>query len=159
MRRILLIICIMIPWNLVTAQNQQNPYLINVSFGFGPNYGGIGLKTVIGYKNSGLLIGTGYNSVDFAYEIGGQFSLGPWYINAGYAPMGGGYDEITSKGRSIYGANITTGVNFAFGKERRLFSDLGVGYSWGGTVPELYERLDGFNWVIGLGYRLIELKQ
>jgi hypothetical protein len=153
MRRFLLIISIIITVSQGTAQIIQDPSLINVSLGYGPNYGGVGVKTVIGYGNSGLLIGVGYTGIGLAYAIGGQYGIGPWYINGGYAPYGGGYDRITSNARSLYGANIMSGVNLRFGKSRKLFFDLGIGYSWGGTIPELDFRPKTYMWGFGFGYR------
>jgi len=144
--------------NLLDAQIIRDPTLLNVSLGYGPNYGGVGIKTVIGYGNSGFLIGVGYTGIDLAYAIGGQYSIGPWYINGGYAPYGGGYDRVTSSARSLYGANLMSGVNLRFGKKRKLFVDLGIGYSWGGTVTGLDFRPKAFMWGFGIGYRLFDIR-
>ena len=128
----------------------QNSHLLNVSLGAGHNYAGVGLKTVVGYNNSGLLLSAGYRGGILAYAIGGQFSLGPWYINGGIVPF-------VTGAHNIYCSNMMTGININRGQTKRIFLDIGAGYAWGGVIEGVDEKAHGFSWTIGIGYRLFQL--
>ena len=129
--------------------------IVSTSIGVGSNYGGIGSKTIIGYKNSGLLVGVGHYTIGIAYEIGIQYSYRWLYINAGYAPFGvAGKEDGNHK--NIYGKNITSGVMISLGKRKRTFIDLGYGYCWDGKLTGNNGEeiiVDGFMAVLGIGYR------
>ncbi len=63
--------------------------MINIGIGLGSNYGGIGCKTVIGYKDSGLLVGLGtVFGYGLGFEVAGQYSYKWWFINMGYGVYG-----------------------------------------------------------------------
>src|ERR1700712_3663995 len=67
------------------CQDRIPASIVNVGIGGGINYGIFGVKTVTGYKNSGLLLGLGYCPGGLlGYEIGGQISIKWFYINMGY---------------------------------------------------------------------------
>lgn len=140
---------------IIIACNQvytQNTHLLNISFGLGHNYAGVGLKTIVGYKNSGLLLSAGFRGFKLAYAIGGQFSIGPWYINGGIIPF------VTGR-ENIYNSNMMTGANINLGQTKKLFLDIGAGYAWGGVIEGLNEEAHGFIWAVGIGYRFVELKE
>jgi hypothetical protein len=151
---------------------------LNLGIGIGPNYGQMGIKTIIGYKNSGLLIGvggypghrtynidTGKDIIDWiiAYEVGGQISYKWWYANLGYGVydyfQGYWNDEVD---KVMKGGIFITGVMVSIGKEKRFFIDAGLGVDWGATYRDYtlrgvyigektYNKLAG---VIGFGVRL-----
>ena len=162
------------------SQSDYPKTVFNLGVGLGPNYGGIGTKTIIGYKNSGLLIGAGryrghrtINSVSgketfewiTAYEIGGQISYKWWYANLGY----GVYDFFQKYwsddvDKVMKGGIFITGVMVNIGKEKIYFIDAGLGLDWGATYRDytfrgvyigekIYNKVAG---VIGLGIRLWE---
>lgn len=172
--------------SLISIEYSQNKYpntILNLGIGIGPNYGQTGIKTIIGYKNSGLLIGVGgyrwhrtINSVSgkeifdwiTTYEIGGQISYKWWYANLGY----GVYDFFQKNwsdevDKVMKGGIFITEVMVSIGKEKRCFIDAGLGVDWGATYKDYtltgvyigektYNKLAG---VIGFGIRLCKRKE
>lgn len=137
------------------SQNDYPESYFNIGLGLGPNYGGIGTKSVIGYKNSGLLVGLGIFGENLGYEVGGQISYKWLFANLGYGVYGTAESLIDIK--LIKGGILMTGVMITIGKAKRFFIDLGIGYDWGGTyIGDLGEKKK-FNTIdgeFGLGFRL-----
>ncbi len=67
-----------------TNISHNNTYFINT--GLGTQIGGTGLRTTIGYKNSGLLITYGFLG-DGSYSIGGQLSMYNMYLSYSYGTL------------------------------------------------------------------------
>lgn len=164
---------------LISVGYSQNDYQkshLNLSIGIGPNYGQTGMKAVIGFKNSGFLLGVGkyrghktYSSdkdiYDWftAYEIGGQISYKWWYANLGYGVYGfhqGYWNDEPDK--VMAGGIFITGLMINMGKNKRFFIDSGIGCGFGATYRDYtlrgiylgdktYTRVAG---IIGFGIRL-----
>lgn len=112
--------------------------ILNLGTGFGTTYGGFGFKTVIGRKNSGLLVGLGSNfGLGLGYSIGGQISLKWWYVSASYGTYLGGTRFQSGNFSEVnvpVGVHLMTGAMVNLGKPKRCFLDFGIGLSLGGTI-------------------------
>jgi hypothetical protein len=135
---------------------------MNIGVGLGMNYGEIGLKSVIGAKNSGLLIGLGSNpDVGLGYEIGAQISADWFYANIGYGTFGSRTTTVNGvviESVSLSAVNILIGGMINLGKAKRGFIDLGLGHTIG--APAYHDFLGNdfdqnqFTFSLGFGYRL-----
>lgn len=141
------------------AQNEYPKSIVNVGVGLGGNYGGIGTKTIVGYKNSGLLIGLGTGGDGLWYEIGGQISYKWMYVNLGYGVIGTASNELTNNTTElIKGKMFTLGAMINLAESKKYFLDLGIGYDWDGTYTAngYTNEKDKFNTLdaaIGFGVR------
>lgn len=115
--------------------------VVNLGTGFGTTYGGLGAKAIIGYRNSGLLVGLGsIFGQGLGYSIGGQISAKWWYASISYGTylaasrtqFGNGPAEVSIP----VGAHFMTGAMINLGKPKRCFLDLGIGLSLGGTIKQ-----------------------
>src|SRR5688572_15992028 len=71
-----------------TAQTKLPDSFINVGIGIGGNYGLVGTKTVVGFKNSGLMVGLGRSHDGYlVYQIGGQISYKWAYATLSYGGL------------------------------------------------------------------------
>ena len=142
--------------DLTIAQTKLPDTFINVGVGIGANYGGLGTKTVVGFKNSGLLVGLGRGADGIpGYQIGGQISYKWVYATLSYGGLvrQRGQDQVPIPNE----ANLMFGAMLSLGKSKRSFIDLGIGqylsayttetwapYGWGASL----------NIAVGFGYRL-----
>ncbi|WPR71493.1 hypothetical protein SLW70_16390 [Flavobacterium sp. NG2] len=142
------------------CQNNDINNYFNFGIGLGGNYGGLGTKTIIGYKNSGLLVGLGTFSGGLGYEVGGQISYKWLYVNLGYGIIGVSENQLTNnRTELIKGKMLTTGAMINFGNSNKYFLDLGIGYDWDGNYTSnsytneksKFHTIDG---AIGFGIRL-----
>ncbi|MBA0883685.1 hypothetical protein [Flavobacterium undicola] len=142
------------------CQNDYPNNILNIGVGIGGNYGGIGTKTIIGYRNSGLLVGLGSFGGGLWYEIGGQISYKWMYLNLGYGIIGVSENLLTNDNTElIKGKMATIGAMINLGKSKKYFLDLGIGYDWDGTYTSnsYTNEKDTFNTIdaaIGFGIRL-----
>jgi hypothetical protein len=144
----------------------------NFSAGLGPNFGILGVKSVVGYKNSGLLLGFGHTFSDgiWGYEIGGQFAYDHWFLNAGYG-IYSTYDNYSNNvlvgHGALKGLIVSTGAMINVGKPKLAFIEIGGGLTFPGNQPEekYYHGLKSqpvpvrvtFN--VGVGYRIAKKKK
>ena len=83
------------------------------------NYGVFGVKSVIGYKNSGLLLGLGaVPGGVLGYEIGAQYSYDWIFFNAGYG-VSGIIEHEGEKPEAVNSASIIMGGMFSILKIRK----------------------------------------
>lgn len=142
------------------CQNDHPNNILNIGFGIGGNYGGIGTKTIIGHNNSGLLVGLGSAGGGLWYEIGGQISYKWIYMNLGYGIIGVSENVLTNDDTElIKGKMFTIGAMINLGKSKKYFLDLGIGYDWDGkyTSNSYTNEKDKFTTIdgaIGFGIRL-----
>lgn len=133
--------------------------IINVGVGLGGNYGGVGTKTIIGYRNSGLLIGLGSGGGGLWYEVGGQISYKWMYANLGYGIIGVSKNVLSNDIKElIEGKMFTAGAMINLSESKKYFLDLGIGYDWDGKYKSnSYTNENGtFNTIdaaIGFGIR------
>lgn len=138
---------------LPTYPKYPNSWL-NIGLGTGSNYGGMGIKAVFGFKNSGLTVGVGTNGAQqyLSYNIGFQVSYKFLYTSFTY----GSYPscmEIKNGGYSIpYGFHNVIGVMIGLGKLKRNFIDVGVEISYGGYVLGNVNILSGASGSIGTSF-------
>jgi hypothetical protein len=141
-----------------TAQTKLPDTFINVGLGIGANYGVMGTKTVIGFKNSGLMVGLGYRDFfgDPVYSIGAQISYKWAYTTLSY----GGSFRQQSQGEELIPneTNLMFGAMISLGKSKRSFIDLGIGqflsaYTKNGEWAQ-YGWSASLNAAVGFGYRL-----
>jgi hypothetical protein len=135
--------------------------ILNFGVGIGPNYGGVGTKTVLGYKNSGLLIGLGtFAFSGFAYEIGAQVSYRWMFANIGYGVYSKAENLLLDKYQMIKGGIFMTGAMINLGKPKKFFLEAGLGYDWGGTYESEGEikSFNSIDAILGFGVRLMNLK-
>jgi len=139
----------------VFCQNIPNSY-VNVGISLGQSSGGLGLKTVIGYRNSGLLFGIGsWGAGITGYKIGGQISIHHFYAEIGY-----GVVSITQENNyAIYpisAGSMLIGGMFGLGKTKHVFIDIGVGYSFGAKIQTMFGEIKAevLCYNIGIGYRI-----
>ncbi len=116
---------------------------------------------MIGYKNSGGLIGLGLTPNGmFGYEFGFQISWKWFYFNAGY----GVFDTKQNEKRPGHSFEETmeafdamAGVMIGFGPTRRVFIDAGIGHTFFGPQERVHGiKIDHntFTGVIGIGIRI-----
>ena len=130
---------------------------INVGVGLGMNYGIFGIKTVFGYRNSGLLLGIGVVPGGIVgYEIGAQISKDWFFANIGYGVVGT-YQINNDPIQAINAGDILVGGMIGLGKKKRTFIDLGVGHTFGApTITDFLGNVivqNTFNVILGVGYR------
>ena len=134
---------------------------VNFGVGLGKNYGGIGVKTVIGYRNSGLLLGLGsLPGGVLGYEIGGQLSSNAFYANFGYGVLGT-YQVNDGPINPIKSMSFLVGGMVSLGKEKATFIDLGLGHTIGAPTIQIgpfEESQEAFIFVVGIGFRLLKKK-
>ncbi|MGE0568172.1 MAG: hypothetical protein AB7O73_09500 [Bacteroidia bacterium] len=152
---------------LMYAQKKEKPprppfpnSIIDFGIGAGPNYGIFGFKTVIGYKGSGLILGTGVFESQFAMQVGVQVSY-KWFF-ASYAY--GTYGSATSQ----FGNTLLLDGNIAAGggrinllRNKKLFLELGVAYTWGAYVVTPFSEVPvkGPAIISGIGWRFFNIKK
>ncbi|MBI9035567.1 MAG: hypothetical protein JEZ03_13970 [Bacteroidales bacterium] len=125
--------------------------VVHLSVGGGPQYGLLGVKSVIGYNNFGLVLGLG-GVADGAYQIGGQLGFGPIYVAVTYGSVGVLNDYA-------YNAkSVTFGTCINLNKNKRLFLDLGLGLYFDNEANHYAVDDYGLNLNAGLGYKLFKLK-
>ncbi|GCC52930.1 hypothetical protein SanaruYs_31700 [Chryseotalea sanaruensis] len=137
------------------AQDLPNSY-VNVGLGVGMNYGGFGTKTVLGYRNSGLLVGLGLmgNGI-VGYEIGGQLAIKSLYFNLGYG-VSGTYQINDDPIESVKSGNFMVGYMVDLGKEKTSFIDIAIGHTIGAPTIQIgpfEEDQSGVTFALGIGMR------
>jgi len=139
------------------AQTKLPSSFINVGIGVGGNYGFVGTKTVVGFKNSGLMVGLGRSTEGYpVYQIGGQISYKWAYATLSYGGLVCRDDQDDAP--IVSDANLMFGAMISLGKSKRAFIDLGIG-QYLSTYTE-NETTAGSSWVeslnaaVGFGYRL-----
>jgi hypothetical protein len=139
------------------AQTKLPDSFINVGIGIGGNYGFLGTKTVVGFKNSGLMVGLGRSLSGYpVYQIGGQISYKWAYATLSYGGLVWQRDHDDAPISS--GANLMFGAMISLGKSKRSFIDLGIGQYLNTYTKN--ETVAGSGWVeslnagLGFGYRL-----
>ena len=158
-RTLFLLIIILTFGEKSSAQSELPNSTINIGVGAGANYGILGTKAVLGYKNSGLLVGLGFiPGTDglIGYEIGAQVSSGAGYINVGYGVIGS--EQITGgRWKTIKAGNFMLGGMISLGRSKRLFIDLGIGHTFGAQSTRILGETISNNgpvFAAGLGLRL-----
>jgi hypothetical protein len=116
-----------------------------------------GTKTVLGYRNSGLLIGLGTmgNGI-VGYEIGAQVAVKSFYFNVGYG-ISGTYQVNLEPVESVKAGNIMVGYMISLGKAKTAFIDLALGHTLGAPTVQMgpfEEDQGGVTFGVGIGYRL-----
>ena len=160
----LLIVPFLLFGTFLSAQEEpENLYpksIISVGPGVGPNYGIFGVKTVTGYKNSGLLLSVGTLDGFTTFTVGGQVAVKWWYLSVGYGSyglhiIGNGQNETREL---MKGVIAMTGGMINLGKAKRFFIDTGVGFSTGYEVEGnifIDDRVEtAFSIALGVGYRI-----
>jgi hypothetical protein len=129
--------------------------IVDFGIGAGPNYGIFGAKTVIGYKGNGLLVGTGVFTGLFAFQLGAQASYKWFFANLCYGTMASVTNENTGTTELANGMIFMGGGKINLTKNKKLFLELGLGYTWGAYLytPAGSFPLGGVNAVSGLNYR------
>jgi hypothetical protein len=131
---------------------------LNIGFGYGPNYGILGLKSVIGIQNCGFLFGFGYTPFKTAgTELGLQLAIKWFYVNYGVAVVG--VYKYDSEPYKSYGTNyLTIGCMLNLGKNKRMFIDLGIGFRTSNyelNYDNSHKTVEDhtYSGAIGIGYR------
>lgn len=153
--KLVISLALVLTFNLNLLGQQEIPNSkFNISTGYGQSYGGSGIKTVTGYKNSGLLIGFGYFAPEIiGYKLGCQLSANNLYMELGYGTV----NIIKPNNRSIEdieGFSMTLGGMYGFGFENRIFLDFGIGSNIV-TQDMIYDfiSIKSIYLNFGLGYR------
>lgn len=132
---------------------------VDLGVGAGPNYGIIGIKSVFGYKGTGLMLGVGSVAGETAYEIGFQAKYLWFFINIGY----GTYGVYTIEGFGRKEEGLVNGTIVILGGQinlynQRLYLEAGFGLHSGGEfkgfLGETIQEEAGVSAVIGIGYRI-----
>lgn len=129
---------------------------VSLAFGAGANYGLIGMKSIIGRNNTGLLVGIGRVEGQIFGQLGFQLaSKNGAYVNIGYGPYK--FVVFDNKEQTIYGGTLMGGIMLDLIRNRRLFLDLGLGLLYGSSYKTAVgetARDNGFTFQIGIGYRI-----
>lgn len=147
-KKILLLAVLIIAVNTANSKGKYPNSIVNLGIGAGPNYGILGLKTVIGFKNNGLMFSAGTLERELFYTVGVQGSYKWLYYNFGYGSYGiaRSYDDK----ELIKGFIVSTGGMINIGRVKRMFIDLGVSFCTSSNGQYGQNLL--FN--IGYGFRL-----
>lgn len=153
--KISFIIILLFTYSTVKSQYKVPNSIINLSLGVGPSYGLAGVKAVVGYNNSGLIGCVGRHMEEFTGGIGAQFSVGWFYSNILYGKVGYYHDVYNDRIRYTLGWNISTGGIISFGKLRKGFIDLSIGYSEYTTTISVFDHLTAN---AGIGFKISKIK-
>ena len=163
MKKILLCCSIFFSVFVANAQksNDWDSYpdsFLDLGIGVGSNYGILGVKTVLGYKGSGLLIGIGSVEGQTTSSIGIQVAYKFFFVNIASSTVGIYRSEV---GNQI-DEGLVKGTSFIFGgrvnlnNTKRLFLELGLGFSSGDETDKFGNKVEmngpAFNF--GFGYRI-----
>ena len=145
--------------NLETREQVELPNTyFEIGFGVGPNYGIIGVKGVLGYKGTGLLLGVGSFSGFTTTSFGVQVAYRSAYISLTAADYGS--YEVNTNGKKEEG--LISGIVFMLGarpnltSNKKLFLDFGLGYASGGTIPSPFgtTQENQVTFSFGIGYKI-----
>ncbi|HKZ36781.1 MAG TPA: hypothetical protein VJ184_03955 [Chryseolinea sp.] len=156
MKTIIIALAFLLWIDHATAQTKLPDTFINVGIGIGGNYGLCGTKTVVGFKNSGLMVGLGRSRSGYpVYQLGGQISYKWAYATLSYGGLVRERDRDDAP--IVSGANLMFGSMISLGKSKRCFIDLAIGqylntYSNNETVGNSWA--ESLNAAVGFGYRL-----
>ncbi len=159
MKKNLLATLIALLFTLSTTQAQDGlpDSHVNLGVGAGMPYGALGTKVVVGYRNSGLMIGLGYMPGGLlGYEIGGQLAIKSFYFNLGYG-LSGTYQVNNGPVEPVKCGNFMLGYMVDLNKTKTVFIDLGVGHTIGAPTVEIgpfEENQGGVTFALGVGMRL-----
>ncbi len=165
MKRYLLFSIITLSFFSIYSQKKERPpfpnSIIDIGVGAGSNYGMLGAKTVLGYKGSGILIGTGIFSGQFAYQVGLQASYKWFFANFCYGTYSSVTDGKTGETELANGFIAMGGGKINLIRSKKLFLELGLGYGWGATYEFLGGSIPISNAVavVGIGYRIFNVKK
>ncbi len=150
MKILAMLLLVQVALPMKSQEKEESP--INFSLGIGPNYGLIGLKTVLGENHSGLLIGSGVVNGKVSLNAGFQLAMKSLYFSACYGDIG-----VTEDHTGIYftrGISINLGLNKDLSKTRPLFMTFGLGITFPGYPrPINYDYDYLVNVAAGIGYR------
>ena len=139
------------------AQDDLPDSHINLGVGLGMTHGGLGIKTILGYRNSGLMIGLGYIPGGvLGYEFGGQLAIQSFYFNLGYG-VSGTYQVNDEPVEVVKCGNFMVGYMISLDKMKNVFIDLGIGHTLGAPTVQMgpFEaRQGGVIFALGIGVRL-----
>ena len=151
---LILLLCTL---SVTQAQNNLPDSHVTLGVGVGMPYGGLGSKVVIGYRNSGLMIGVGYMPTGLlGYELGGQISVESFYFNLGYG-VAGTYQVNDEPVQPIKCGNFMLGYMVGLDKMKNVFLDIGIGHTMGAPIVQIgpFEaKQGGVTLALGVGVRL-----
>ena len=114
--------------NSITAQNDLPRSTFNIGAGVGQSYGIIGIKSVIGIKNSGLLLGIGtIPGTNLAgYAVGLQISEDWLFASLTYGSIGA-FNVNSGPWEPIEAGNVMIGAMLSVNSSKRAFIELSLG--------------------------------
>ena len=136
----------------------------------GSLHGGIGLKIT---GNNVVSIGLGSAEGIFGWNLGLQYPfkllemeslefMNSPFVNISYGVIGTKWrehDGIETDKKTILGWSFMAGYLYGFGREKKIFVDMSIGYTygkvklWEGEPWEHEEKISSFTFDIGIGYR------
>ena len=136
----------------------KNTFL-DIGVGLGPNYGIVGIKTVIGKNGTGLMIGLGKFDGYTTFSISFQAKYKWWFANLGYGSFGSfEFSGLIQEKGLLNGFIMLTGAQISLIQNKKLFLELAAGYHGASDVvlPITGQLVDsgGPSLGIGLGYRI-----
>lgn len=130
---------------------------MNVGVGIGMPYGGIGTKTILGPRNSGLMIGLGiFPGGIVGYEVGAQLAIQSFYLNAGYG-ISSVYKVNDEPIETVTCGNFMLGYMIKLNPKKTVFLDLSLGHTIGAPTVDIgpfRENQGGVTFAFGVGWRL-----
>jgi hypothetical protein len=128
---------------------------LNIGIGFGPSYGILGTRAILGYNDSGLILGMGYTPNGlFSKAIGFQITVKWFFASLGTGTIG----EVQYKSGEmevIEGGFFNLGVRLNLDKSKHYCLELGLG-----GVSELVvnetdgpEKISKYTGSLGVSYR------
>ncbi len=163
MKKSLLILLLIVSFQMLGQKESRPPFpsnIVELGIGAGPNYGIFGVKTVIGYKGNGLIIGTGAFTGLFAYHIGVQGAYKWFYGSFCYGTVASVSSNFSST-ELVNGMVIGAGGKVNLLRNKKMFLDLGAGYAFGAyyQTPFGEDFLGGPRIMLGLGFRLFDTRK
>lgn len=157
----IMLMCIsLIQFSAVAQEEIDYPgSILDISAGIGPNHGVLGIKSVLGYKGTGLILGVGSFDGFTTTSVGFQVAVKWWFANLTYGPTGSysvSFGGQVEKGltQSII---FMTGGRINLIKSKRLYLELAAGLSGSDDIPAPFGGVEevggGLALGLGLGYR------
>ncbi len=142
-----------------SVSNEYPGSIVDVSAGVGQSHGTIGVKSVLGYKGTGLMLAVGSFDGFTTTAIGFQVAVDWWFASLSYGATGS--YEVAFGGQVDKGLTqsfvFLTGGRINLIKSKRLYLELAAGLAGSDEIPapfgQVQEIEGGLSLGFGLGYR------
>jgi hypothetical protein len=127
---------------------------LNLGIGYGPSYGILGTRAILGYNDSGLILGLGYTPNGlFSKAIGFQITFKWFFFNMGVGTIAE-VQNNTEEMEIIEGLFYNFGARINLTKTKRYNLEIGLGNISKPNIKETYgSKYYYYRGSIGLNYK------